>query len=147
MIEEERRNFLLTGRDMVLGALTAGTLVACVGTGTVHAQASSPSLAAFGWEINNLGVGGGAVSSKVLSNVVLDIVDADVSFSPLSPPTQPGFSDVLCRGQVSRGGPPSFTGSEVNFFPQSSPQFGPVEAYNPGGCSLGQTHNRFRIHF
>src|ERR1700693_1693216 len=29
MIKDERREFLLTGRDMLLGALTAGTLVAC----------------------------------------------------------------------------------------------------------------------
>jgi len=140
MIEEERRNFLATGRDLVLGALTAGTLVACAGQPeTVQAQVSSstsPYLAAFGWEINNLGIGGGAVYVKVLSNAVIDVVDVDVSFSPLSTTGQPGFSDVLCRGQVSRGGPPSFVGSEVNFFPPNSPQLGGVQAYNPAGLDL-----------
>jgi hypothetical protein len=57
MNENDRRSFLLPSRDMVVGALTAGTLVACASAGptVVAAQtSSSPSTAAFGWEIVNL---------------------------------------------------------------------------------------------
>jgi len=142
MMEEERRKFLATGRGLVLGALTAGTLMACAGEPeTLHGQTtttntSQPYSATFGWEINNLGIGGGAVYVKVLSNAVLDVVDVDVSFSPLSAPAQPGFSDVLCRGQVSRSGPPLLKGSEVNFFPPSNSQFGVLQTFNPGGLDL-----------
>lgn len=139
MNENERRNFLVSSRDMLVGALTAGTLVACASGGpdTVQAQTTQFSnIAAFGWEINSLGVGGAGVFIKVQRNLVLNIVDVDLSFSPLSPPAQPGFADVLCRGQVSRGGPPSFVGSEVNFFPPSSSAFGGVQAYNPSGLQV-----------
>jgi hypothetical protein len=60
---DDRRNFLLTGRDMMLGALTTGALVASYGGAgiqTVYAQTSSPSAstAAFGWKIDNLGNAG-----------------------------------------------------------------------------------------
>jgi hypothetical protein len=150
MRDEERRQFLITSRDMVVGALTAGTLVACAsgGPATVQAQTTqSSNIAAFGWEINNLGVGGAGVFLKIQRDLVLNIVDVDLSFSPLSPPTQPGFADVLCRGQVSRGGPPSFVGSEVNFFPPSSPAFGPVQAYNPGGLQVGTDSQPFQDTF
>jgi len=139
MHEDERRTFLLSSRDMLMGALTAGTLVACAsgGPASVQAQTSgSSNIAAFGWEINNLGVGGGAVYFKVQRSLVLNLVDVDVSLSPLSAPPQAGFADVLCRGHVSRGGPPNFVGSEVNYFPPSSPAFGALQSYNPSGLQL-----------
>jgi len=150
MTEDERRSFLLSSRDMVVGALTAGTLVACASGGptTVQAQtAPSSPIAAFGWEINNLGTNGGGVFIKVQRNLTLNIVDADMSFSPLSPPAQPGFADVLCRGQVSRGGPPNFVGTEVNFFPPSSPAFGAVQTYNPSGLQMGSDSQPFQDTF
>ena len=137
--EKERRDFLLSGRDMLVGALTAGTLVACASgvPDTVQAQNSqSISTAAFGWEINNLGTGGAGVFIKVQRNLVLSMVDVDLSFSPLAVPSQPGFADVLCRGQVSRGGPPNFVSSEVNFFPPNSQAFGSIQTYNPGGLQV-----------
>jgi hypothetical protein len=148
-MEEERRNFLITSRDLMVGALAAGSLACAAGTpSTVQAQTTqSSNIAAFGWEINNLGIGGAGVFIKIQRNLVLNIVDVDLSFSPLSPPTQPGFADVLCRGQVSRGGPPSFVGSEVNFFPPSSPAFGAVQAYNPGGLQVGTDGQPFQDTF
>jgi hypothetical protein len=138
MQEDERRSFLVSSRDMIMGALTAGTLVACASGGPASVQATSVSsnIAAFGWELNNLGVGGGAVYFKVQRNLVINTVDVDLSFSPLTAPAQPGFADVLCRGHVSRGGPPNFVGSEVNFFPPSSPAFGSLQPFNPSGFQL-----------
>jgi len=151
MHDDDRRNFLLTSRDLVVGALAAGTLACAAGSGTpsvVNAQTTSASnVAAFGWEINNLGTGGGAVYLPVKNNLVLKTVDVDMSFSPLSPPPQPGFADVLCRGQVSRGGPPSFTGSEVNFFPPASSQFGAPVSFNPGALQIGMDGFAFQDTF
>jgi len=147
---DERRSFLLTGRDMVVGALTAGTLVACAsgGPSTVQAQTSqSSNIAAFGWEINNLGVNGGAVFLKVQRSMVLNLVDVDLSFSPLVAPAQAGFSDVLCRGHVSRGGPPSFVGAEVNYFPPSSPAFGAIQSFNPASLQLVSDNQPFQDTF
>jgi len=147
--ENDRRDFLAAGRDMLVGALTAGTLIACAsGSDTVQAQNSqSINTAAFGWEINNLGTGGAGVYIKVQRNLTLSTIDADVSFSPLFVPGQPGFADVLCRGHVSRGGPPNFVGSEVNFFPPSSPAFGSVQNYNPGGLQVVSDNQPFQDTF
>jgi hypothetical protein len=38
MSENERRNFLLSSRDMLVGALSAGTLVACASGGPGQSQ-------------------------------------------------------------------------------------------------------------
>jgi hypothetical protein len=143
MSEDDRRNFLLTGRDMVLGALTAGTLVACASGGggiqTVEAQtpASGPSTAAFGWEIDNLGNNGACAYFSVQRDLVLNVVDVDLAFSPYPQPTQ-GLAEALCRGMVSRGGPPSFqAGPNAFFFPPSSSAFGALQTYNPTGLTIG----------
>jgi hypothetical protein len=150
MCDDDRRNFLLTSRDLMVGALAAGTLACAAGSGpsVVNAQNPTPSnVAAFGWEINNLGVGGGAVYLPLKNSVVLKTVDVDMSFSPLSAPSQPGFADVLCRGQVSRGGPPTFTGAEVNYFPPAAPQLGPPVSFNPGSLQLGMDGFAFQDTF
>jgi hypothetical protein len=152
VIEEERRNFLLTGRDMVLGALTAGTLVACAsgGTETVHAQTPPPTLetAAFGWEISNLGNNGANAFFAVQRDLVLNAVDVDLSFAPLSPPAAPGLAEALCRGMVSRGGPPSFqSGPNAFFFPPSSSAFGAVQTFNPNGLTIGSDGAPFQDTF
>jgi len=89
---------------MVVGALTAGSLIACGSSShptVVHAQGSS-NIATFGWEINNLNNGSAAAYFKVQSNLTLNLVDMDVCICPLSLPKQPGLTEVLCRGQVSR---------------------------------------------
>jgi hypothetical protein len=77
-----------------VGALAAGTLACAAGPGTpsvVNAQSTS-NIAGFGWEINNLGVGGGAVSLPVKDSVTLKTVDVDLCFrrcryrrNPVSP--------------------------------------------------------------
>jgi len=69
MSNDQRRSFLLTGGEVVLGALTAGTLIACGSSSEttpaiVHAQASA-NIATFGWEINNLNNGSAAAYFKV----------------------------------------------------------------------------------
>lgn len=152
MSNDQRRGFLVTSGEVMLGALTAGTLIACGSSSEttptiVHAQGSS-NIAAFGWEVDNLGVNGAAVFFSVQRNLVLNLVDCDMSFSLLSAPAQPGFADVLCRGQVSRGGPPSFVpGSEANFFPPNSPAFGAVQTFNPSGLQMGTDGNPFQDTF
>jgi hypothetical protein len=141
MHENERRSFLLSSRDMVVGALTAGTLVACASAGptTVQAQTSlSPGTAAFGWEISNLFNNGADAYFPVQRDLVLNSVDVDLAFSPLSPPAIPGLAEVLCQGAVSRGGAPSFaSGPQAYFFPPISPAFAAVQTYNPSGLTIG----------
>jgi hypothetical protein len=83
MNENDRRNFLLSSRDMVVGALTAGALVACASGGptVVEAQTSaSPSTAGFGWEIDNLSNNGADVYFAVQRSLVLNMVDVDLAF-------------------------------------------------------------------
>lgn len=151
MPNDQRRSFLLTGSELAVGALTAGTLIACGSSGQtaptiVHAQGSS-NIAAFGWEINNLNGGSAAAYFKVQSNLTLNLVDMDICFCPLSLPAQPGLSEVLCRGQVSRGGPPSFNTAGLLFFPPSSPAFGPLQTLNPGGLQIGSDAQPFQDTF
>jgi hypothetical protein len=147
----QRRSFLLTGGEMVVGALAAGTLIACgssreTNPTIVHAQGSA-NLAVFGWEINNLNGGGAAAYFKVQSNLVLNLIDMDVCFCPLSLPQQPGLTEVLCRGQVSRGAPPVFNTAGQLFFPPSSPAFGPLQTLNPGGLQIGMDSQPFQDTF
>jgi hypothetical protein len=141
MNDNERRNFLLSSRDMVVGALTAGTLVACASAGpaTVEAQtSSSPSTAAFGWEIDNLSNNGADVYFSVQRDLVLNTVDVDLAFSPVSPPAIPGLAEVLCQVAVSRAGPPSFgSGSQAYYSNPVSPAFAAVQTYNPNGLTMG----------
>jgi hypothetical protein len=104
MHDDDRRNFLLTSRDLVVGALAAGTLACAARTGSpfvVNAQTMSSNVAAFGWEINNLGAGGGAVYLPVKNSVVLKTADVDMSFSPISLPPNP-VSRTCCAAVRSR---------------------------------------------
>jgi len=149
MANDERRNFLLAGGEMVVGALTAGSLIACGSSShptVVHAQGSS-NIATFGWEINNLNNGSAAAYFKVQSNLTLNLVDMDVCVCPLSLPKQPGLTEVLCRGQVSRGGPPAFNTAGLLFFPPSSSAFGPLQTLNPGGLQIGMDGQPFQDTF
>jgi len=151
MSNDQRRSFLRTGGELAVGALTAGTLIAC-GSSTettptiVHAQGSS-NLAAFGWEINNLSGGSAAAYFKIQNNLVLNLVDMDVCICPLSAPAQPGLTEVLCRGQVSRGGPPVFNTAGILFFPPSSPVFGPLQTLNPGSLQIATDAQPFQDTF
>jgi len=142
MNDNERRNFLLSSRDMVVGALTAGTLVACASPGepsTVEAQTSSPpSTASFGWEIDNLSNNGADVYFSVQRDLVLNTLDVDLAFSPVTPPVIPGLAEVLCQVAVSRGGAPSFgPGSQAYYVNPVSPAFAGVQTYNPNGLKIG----------
>jgi len=141
MNENDRRSFLLSSRDMVVGALTAGALVACASAGptVVEAQtSSSPSTAAFGWEIVNLSNNGADAYFSVQRDMVLNTVDVDLAFSPVSAPTTPGLAEVLCQVAVSRGSAPSFgSGSQAYFAPPISPAFAAVQTYNPNSLTMG----------
>jgi len=149
MRDDQRRSFLLSSGEMVVGALAAGTLIACGSSSepaTVHAQTSS-NIAAFGWEIDNLNNSSAAVYFKVQQSLVLNLVDMDVSFCPPSQPAQSGLSEVLCRGQVSRGAPPVFNTAGILYFPPSSPAFGPLQTLNPGGLQIGTDAQPFQDTF
>jgi len=118
----------------VLGALTAGTLTPINATTTV----TESKIAGFGWEIGNLDNNGANVSFVVRQGMILQWVDIDVAFMITSPPTVPGFAQVLCRAGVSRGARPNFSGPPEDFilFP-TSPDFGAVRVHNPNHLSVG----------
>ena len=128
-----RRGFLKSG-SIVLGALTAGTLTPINATTTV----TESKIAGFGWEIGNLDNNGANVYFRLLQGMVLQWVDIDVAFMITSPPTVPGFAQVLCRAGVSRGARPNFSGPPEDFilFP-TSPDFGAVRVHNPNHLSVG----------
>ena len=64
--------------------------------------------------------------------MILQWVDIDVAFMITSPPTVPGFAEVLCRTGVSRGARPNFSGPPQDYivFP-TSPDFGAVRSIIP----------------
>jgi len=128
-----RRGFLKSG-SIVLGALTAGTLTPINATTTV----TESKIAGFGWEIGNLDNNGANVSFVIRQGMILQWVDIDVAFMITSPPTVPGFAQVLCRAGVSRGARPNFSGPPEDFilFP-TSPDFGAVRVHNPNHLSVG----------
>ena len=88
-----RRGFLKSG-SIVLGALTAGTLTPINATTTV----TESKIAGFGWEIGNLDNNGANVSFVVRQGMILQWVDIDVAFMITSPPTVPGFAQVVMQG-------------------------------------------------
>jgi len=128
-----RRGFLKSG-SIVLGALTAGTLTPINATTTV----TESKIAGFGWEIGNLDNNGANVSFVIRQGMILQWVDIDVAFMITSPPTVPGFAQVLCSAGVSRGARPNFSGPPEDFilFP-TSPDFGAVRVHNPNHLSVG----------
>jgi len=130
---ETRRGFLKSG-SIVLGALTAGTVMPVNATTTVNGS----KIAGFGWEIANLDNNGANVSFVVRQGMILQWVDIDVAFMITSAPAVPGFAEVLCRAGVSRDAPPSFSGPPPDFilFPASS-DFGGVHVHNPNNLSIG----------
>jgi hypothetical protein len=138
-----RRGFLKSG-SIVLGALTAGTLTPINATTTV----TESKIAGFGWEIGNLDNNGANVSFVVRQGMILQWVDIDVAFMITSPPTVPGFAQVLCRAGVSRGARPNFSGPPEDFilFP-TSPDFGAVRVHNPNHLSIGFDGNLLKDAF
>ena len=128
-----RRGFLKSG-SIVLGALTAGTVMPVNATTTVNGS----KIAGFGWEIGNLDNNGANVYFVVRQGMILQWVDIDVAFMITSAPAVPGFAEVLCRAGVSRGAPPNFSGPPHDFvlFP-TSPDFGGVHVHNPNHLSIG----------
>ena len=127
-----RRGFLKSG-SIVLGALTAGTVMSVNATTTVNGS----KIAGFGWEIGNLDNNGANVSFVVRQGMILQWVDIDVAFMITSAPAVPGFAEVLCRAGASRGARPSFYGppEDLIVFP-ASPDFGAVQVRNPNNLSV-----------
>jgi hypothetical protein len=133
-----RREFL-KGGSLVAGALAAeGCSVS-----NASASSSGSQVAAFGWEVGNLYGNGADMYFEVLSNIILNSVNVDVSAMILAPPSAPGFAEILCTAGVSRQALPTFNNSGghayINF--PTSTGFGPVTAANPNNLTLyyGQT--------
>jgi hypothetical protein len=128
-----RREFL-KGGSIVAGALAAE------GCSASKVSASSPGsqVAAFGWEVGNLYGNGADMYFEVLSNIVLNSINVDLSAMVLAVPNMPGFAEVLCTGGVSRQALPTFNNSGghafINF--PSSSDFGSVSAANPNNLTL-----------
>ncbi len=108
----------------------------------------SNAVASFGWEVKNLDNNGADLYFKATKNMVLNSVNIDVSFmiTALAPA---GFSEVLCQGAISRGGPPAF-GASVGpaFIPTvTATDFGPVTLFNPNKLNLVFDSNLYQDKF
>src|SRR5271154_5752610 len=108
MTVDGRRNFL-KGGSVAVGVLAAQ---GCAVSGASTAAAATPSsasqqVAAFGWEVGNLYGNGADMYFKILSNMVLNTVNVDVSAAILAA-NATGFAEVLCTAGVSRQAVPTF---------------------------------------
>jgi hypothetical protein len=131
MVNRGRREFFKAG------SIAAGVLAA-PGCATSGAAASSQpqQVASFGWEVGNLYGNGADMYFEVLSNIVLNTVNIDVSAVILAATTT-GFAEVLCTGGVSRQAPPTFTNSGHLFMNlPASVNFGSVTPENPNNLTL-----------
>jgi hypothetical protein len=98
---------------------------------------TSPGFASFGWEVTTLNNNGADVFFEVTSNLTLTAADIDLAFMITSPPSTPGFAEVLCRAAVCPGGPPKFSPTDPpTFISSSSADFGKVRIFNPDGVNV-----------
>jgi hypothetical protein len=93
------------------------------------------SVVSFGLELVNLNGNGADAYFPVTRNMMLNTYNIDVA-SMLVAATTGGWTEVLCQGRVSRGGPPAFSGAAGYLPDPPSTDFGPVSWYNPAGLQL-----------
>jgi hypothetical protein len=129
-----RREFL-KGGSIAVGALAAQ---GCAVSRAASNSTNDPQVAAFGWEVGNLDGNGADMYFEVLSNLVLNSLNVDVSAMILAVPGTAGFAEILCTAGVSRQAAPTFNNAGehdyINF--PSSSSFGPVTAANPNNLRL-----------
>jgi hypothetical protein len=95
----------------------------------------SNSVASFGFEITNLNGNGADAYFPVAKNMTLNSFNIDVALM-LDSTSASGGAEVLCQARVSRGGPPTFSGTSGYLpFPTSS-DFGSVATYNPANLTI-----------
>jgi len=132
-----RRTFL-KGGGLAMGVLAAqGCAVPGTAATRLTADPTSGSqIASFGWEVCNLEGNGANTYVKILNNMLLQSVNADVSAS-ITNAKATGFAEVLCQGGVSRQALPTFNNSAQAYLdlPMSG-NFGSVTAENPNNLSV-----------
>jgi hypothetical protein len=135
MATSGRRQFLKAG------GLTLGTVAAqgCASSAasSLAAGSSGSQVAAFGWEVGNLYGNGANMYVEVLTNIILNSVNIDVSAAILAA-SAPGFAEVLCTAGVSRQAVPTFNNSGGHDYPNfaASASFGSVTPQNPNNLTL-----------
>jgi hypothetical protein len=144
--EPNRRRFLLGG-CIALGVVTAGLLTpvsrAMALVSEEFAAHNSKgkkkiraSTASFGWELTDIENNGANVSFEVKRAMTLTAIDVDIAFMLTALPAAPGFTEVLCTGSVSRGGPPTFSsGPQAYTGPPASADFGTIQLHNPNNLN------------
>jgi len=136
----DRRSFV--GRGLALAGLAGavtGTITGLDSAAGAAATSTGPSFASFGWEVTNLNDNGADVYFEVTSNMVVSAVDIDVAFMITGLPANPGFTEILCRAAVSRGGRPKFYKGDpgASFESPESPNFGTTHIHNPNNLNVG----------
>jgi hypothetical protein len=132
-----RRAFV--GSGLALAGL-AGTITGLNSSAqAAQKPVGSQNFASFGWEVVNLDDNGADVYFEVTSNMVLNALDTDVAFMITALPGSPGFTEVLCRAAVSRGGIPKFYHGDpgASFVSPQSPNFSKTHKHNPNHLNVG----------
>ena len=93
------------------------------------------SVVSFGLELVNPDGNGADAYFPVARNMTLNSFNIDVA-SMLVSASSGGWAEVLCQGRVSRGGPPTFSGSAGYLPYPASADFGAVSWYNPANLQL-----------
>jgi hypothetical protein len=136
-MKTDRRTFV-GGSGLALAGV-AGAVTGLTSETRAQQSTTSPSFASFGWELANLNNNGADVFFEVTNNLVLSAADFDVAFMLTSPPSEPGFAEILCRAAISPGAPPTFYKGDpgASFVSPASPNFGKVKVHNPHGLNIG----------
>jgi hypothetical protein len=136
-MKTDRRTFV-GGSGLALAGV-AGAVTGLSSEARAQQSSTSPSFASFGWELANLNNNGADVFFEVTNNLMLSAADFDVAFMLISPPSEPGFAEILCRAAISPGAPPTFYKDDpgASFVSPASPDFGKVKVHNPHGLNIG----------
>jgi hypothetical protein len=136
-MKTDRRTFV-GGSGLALAGV-AGAVTGLSSEARAQQSSTSPSFASFGWELANLNNNGADVFFEATNNLELSAADFDVAFMLISPPSEPGFAEILCRAAISPGAPPTFYKDDpgASFVSPASPDFGKVKVHNPHGLNIG----------
>lgn len=129
----------LLGSGLMLAGL-AGTITGLSSSANAVSRPSTGSaFASFGWEVTNLDNNGADVYFEVTSNMTVNVIDTDVAFMLTSPPSTPGFAEILCRSAFSPGAPPKFYHGDpgASFVSPQSQNFSKTKIHNPNHLNVG----------